>query len=258
MHASTLQRFVVRMFYDPTLVDAVYDGDPVTGLDPGSRALLTATDRRAWTADPYRQVRSLHALIEEFPVSAAAAGLEPLRGFFSSDAFHQMIMTRGSMALAFGAWVEHLAGPLARIEHAMARVRRADTPEGAGIICAPTVRIVNVADNTISQFNALRARLGPDPVTAISSGAVSPLVPTPFTETMALLIEADAQGQVSVSGASPALAALLLFAERPRAFVEMVAEAGRLGAGPDEDTALVDSLVADGLLTRLGQPEPSS
>ena len=47
MNPQALQRVVVRMLYDPTLVEAVYAGSPVAGLDAPGRAHLCRVDRRA-------------------------------------------------------------------------------------------------------------------------------------------------------------------------------------------------------------------
>jgi len=246
---------VVRMLYDPKLVDQVYDGDAVTGLHDDARTLLCAADRRCWSADPYRRSRSLHALIEEFPVSSALSGADRLDAFFSSTDFHEAITERGSMALAFGHWVAGLAGPTALLETAAAQVRRAPQPEGTGIVCAPTVAIVRMPETLLTQIQTIRIKLGPAPLNTLLNSDYRPAMGVHSGPEVALLVEATPNGAVSIAGASEALAALLEFAAQPRTFTEMVACANRLGAGPDEDTALIDSFLGEGLLIRVGPPQ---
>ena len=97
MNAQALQRVVVRMLYDPALVDAVYGGAPVEGLDAPGRAHLIRVDRRAWATDPYRRSRSLKALIEEMPVSAALAGIGSLATATVSLTQQQRTETAGAI-----------------------------------------------------------------------------------------------------------------------------------------------------------------
>ena len=63
MSPQQLQRMIVRMMYDPNLVEEVYSGNPVDGLDDHARDLLCASDRRAWGSDPYRRARSLRGYL---------------------------------------------------------------------------------------------------------------------------------------------------------------------------------------------------
>ena len=102
---QALQRVAVRMHYDATLVERVYAGEPVAGLCDRGRALLQRTDRRAWSTDPYRRSRLLHALLDVFPVSGMVAGLNRLEGFFSADTFHSCVQERGVVAISFGTWL---------------------------------------------------------------------------------------------------------------------------------------------------------
>ena len=255
MSPQQLQRMIVRMMYDPNLVEEVYSGNPVDGLDDHARDLLCASDRRAWGSDPYRRARSLRALLEEFPVSAALAGVEQLDAFFSDAAFHEAIANGGSLALAFGNWVSRFAGPVAHLEVALARVRRAPEPQGVGIVSAPTVAIVRIPQAVFEHAQSIRSQLGPDPVNTLVNGSFKPAMGVQEGPTVALLVEATPDGAVSIAGASEALAALLEFAAQPRSFNDMVACANRLGAGPDEDTALIESFLGEELLIRVGPPQ---
>ena len=70
MSARALQRVVVRMLFDPQLLDAVY-ADPHTALADEDvsfqeKAWLVKADPRQWRADPHRQARSLQGLIRSF------------------------------------------------------------------------------------------------------------------------------------------------------------------------------------------------
>ncbi|MCA9557117.1 MAG: hypothetical protein KC583_01025, partial [Myxococcales bacterium] len=121
MSAAALQRVVVRMLYDPALVEAVYaDADAALADEPLSeaeRAWLVAPDRRRWRADPHRRARTLQALLEEYPAAGArvarAEGLAALDAFFSSPAFHGCVQRRGSLADTFGDFLAARGGVVA-------------------------------------------------------------------------------------------------------------------------------------------------
>lgn len=254
MNAPDLQRVVVRMLYDPALVERIYGGAPVEGLDPASRALLTRVDRRAWATDPYRRARTLQALLEEYPASAAEVGVPGLERFFGETVFHAAIQARGSLAVAFGAWIAPRAGPVAQIERAVVAVRRAGEappPEvAAGTLrCAPTVVPLAVPAGTCARWEGLRAALGPEPVVRLLSGfRAPPRGPSPKRQPVEhLLVERGPEGEV-VGHGSPGLHALLVRASHagPRAVLHR--EAVRHGATPAEADEILDGLSADGLL----------
>jgi hypothetical protein len=143
MSHRTLERVYVRMLFDPAFVDAVYADArrALEGLDlePHERAQLVAVDRRAWGHDPLRRYRTLRTLAEEFKASttlvlAATRSLGSLDAFFSSVEFHGAVQERGSLALAFAAFLERLVveRPIdtpqlpdaLRLERMLARCRR--------------------------------------------------------------------------------------------------------------------------------------
>lgn len=267
--SQRLQRLVVRMLYDPGLVAAVYAGAPVAGLDERDRPLLTAVDRRAWGTDPYRRSRSLSALIEEYPASAALVGVERLDAFFSSEPFHACIQDRGSLALAFGDWLSPLAGPMATLERAIASVRR-PRPEPRPDLYATAAHIapLSVPQGTLALYQDLRARLGPNPAATLVSKTLRMEAPLRLDdlrrrptgpEPEHLLVERDDAGEVGVGEASAALVALLEFAMKPRARAHLFTEARALGADPGEEAELIDGLCAEGLLafsTSSTSPQP--
>ncbi len=169
MSHHVLQRVVVRLLFDPEFVDRVYaDPDrALEGLDlsPAERRLAVAPDRRAYATDATRRSRALTELVREFPAASAVAlhgggggrgggrgghigghsgghagvGIEILERFFASPIFHAVIQDRGSIAAGYAAYLEHgaasgalrdpRAGALARLEGAVAQVRRAPRNE---------------------------------------------------------------------------------------------------------------------------------
>ncbi len=245
--SQSLQRLVVRMLYDPELVARVYDGEPVEGLKDADRALITASPRQAWGTDPLRASRTLQALLEEYPVSAAITGLAPLHGFFSSVDFHRCIQQRQRLSEAFGRWLEPRAGRIARLEQAIARSRRDPDPAGGCLSLAPGLVPVSLPVDTLSLYQSLRARLGPQPLNLLISKTFqpSPLPPEP-ADVEHLLIERGPDGGVGIGGGSAALNGLLAAAPAPRAVLE--AAAVGLGATPEEAPGLLDDLIRDGLL----------
>ena len=250
MRPALLQRVVVRMLYDPAVVEAVYAGRPVDGLDADGRRMLVAVDRRAWGTDPFRRSRTLHALIEEYPATALIAGISALDAFFSSSGFHRCVMARGAVALAFGAWLAPLGCGVAALELGLARARRPTRhPPGDGLVLAPGVEPVSVPDGTLAHLTALRAQLGPDPVAALLAGARRPTTrPPDGPATEHLLLERGADGDIAIGGASPSLTALCAFARRPRTRAAVIREARAQGADRGADEEIVDSLIEDGLL----------
>jgi hypothetical protein len=239
---------VVRMSFDPALVAKVYGAEPVAGLDEAGRAMLTKPDRRAWATDPYRRTRSLTALLEEFPASAAQAGVQSLDGFFSSEAFHQLCEQRGSMAMGFGAWVEALAGPVARLETAIARIRRHQPLRAPGIGLASTAAVVELPAGTMDQYQALRAQLGPEPVVSLATGKMRPIELPQSAESQTLLIQRGQTGDVSLTQTSAVLASLLRAADPAVSRQALVAAAVGLGASAEEAGEIIDELLEEGLL----------
>lgn len=244
------------MLYDPVLVERIYRGDPVVGLDMGSRALITRVDARAWGTDPYRRARTLHALLEEFPASAAEVGVAGLDRFFGERAFHDAIATRGSLAVAFGQWLAARAGPVAEIERAVVAIRRAaDMPPPSlptgHLVCAPTARALTLPEGTCARWEGLRAALGPDPLPTLLGGfRAPPRGPGARRPAMELLLVERVDGGEAVGIASEGLHALLTRASRPRAHHKLRQVAVRLGATATEADEVLDDLMTQGLLIR--------
>lgn len=103
------------MLYDAAFRQAVYEAPyaALAGVDltPEERAAVVRPDPRAFATDPYRRPRALRSLLEEYPVSAwlaatATGDVRTLDAFFSSAFFHDCIQQRGSLAHAFGIYLE--------------------------------------------------------------------------------------------------------------------------------------------------------
>ena len=249
--SQALQRVIVRLLFDPVYVADVYGGGPTPELSADERRMLLATDRRAWGTDPYRRSRGLRALIEEFPVSSAVASgggahLKALDAFFSSPSFHAAIQRREHLALAYGAWLGD--DPMAVLETALARARRPRVVEGAGVVRTPGVVPITVRDGSLSRWQALRERLGGDPLAALVAGVDLAGLP-PFGDGDEHWIAWPvAGGEVSLGGGSGGVNMLLEAAATPLSRHDLEVAAVELGAEPDDAAEIVRGLVEDGLL----------
>jgi hypothetical protein len=278
------QRAVVRMLYDPEFQRAVY-ADPaavLAGLDLSAdeRAWLVRPDPRAWGTDPYRRSRALRGLLEEYPTSAwlvARNGGEVRRlsAFFSSPCFHRCIDQRGSLALSFGEYLEERARagmlgdgrlvPLARLEHAIARVRReipapaaARPPGESWLGLSSRHAALALPAGTLALAQAIRAFLGgeSDVVQALLSASTVAEPPGVRDATCSpsedehLLVERAARppGEVTIESVSPELAQVLLTAARGAPRADLLAAAERGGATAEEARDVVDGLTVDGVL----------
>ena len=117
MSFIALQRVAVRMLLDPRFAKAVFDSPDESLssalLSAEERTWLLQSERRAWRLDPMRRTRTLQALLEEYPVSAALVltadkDARRLDAFFSSPDMHQAIQSRGRLSAAFGAYLAAL------------------------------------------------------------------------------------------------------------------------------------------------------
>ena len=255
MNPRAIQRAIVRMMYDPGFVAAVYGPRAVPGLTEPERALLRQVDRRAFTTDRFRRARAVHAIVDEYPASAAAIGLAALEDFLGSREFVAVLTGRGAMALAFGTWLKDQASGVGRIEAAMAGLRRPEpaVPTPATLRCATRLAPLIVAAGSLGWYEATIAWLGREPLRTLAGQLPRPGLPrrSPVRKRQAeehLLIELRPDGGMSLGTASEPLVRLLRFAGAPRSRQALVAEAVARGASAQEVPALLDGLVADGLL----------
>lgn len=254
MSHTTLQRVMVRMLHDPQLVAAVYrsPATALAGLDLSEveRGWLLSVDRRAWATDPLRPDRLLTGLIEEFPVSSLLLvqqrGVPGLRAFFAAPPFHRCVQERGSLADAFGAWLEQQGIGAAPLERAAARLRRPQAPPaGVGLVLAPTVGLVVLPEGMVEVYSALLQSLGQERVAAVLAARGHARLPRKGRE-VAMVSHAG-----SVEVLPDALAAVLSEAQRPQPRERLLTLIRRQGVAPNEDVEILDGLVADGLLVAL-------
>lgn len=255
MNPRALQQAIVRMMIDPAFVTAIHGPRAVPGLAEDERALLRAVDRRAFTTDKFRRARAVQALVEEYPVSAAAIGLAAVDSFLSAPEFHACITGRGAMGLAFATWLKDQAAGIGVIEGAMARLRRrvsgAPALPGA-LMCSPRFAPLIVPTGTLAWYEATREWLGAAPLQRLADHGPRPGLPrrglTRRQREEYVLLEARADGGMDLGTASEALVRLLRHAEQPRPRPSLEAEAVKRGAAGHEAAEVIDDLLAQGLL----------
>lgn len=263
MNPRALQHAIVRMMFDPAFVAAVHGPRPVPGLGEPERALLRRVDPRAFATDRFRRARAVQALVDEYPASAAAIGLEAVDRFLSAPQFHACITGRGAMALAFGTWLADQASGVGQLEAAMARLRRPAAPAPTAapqLVCAADLAPLIVPAGTLQWYEATLAWLGDAPLARLAGHGPRPALPrrglTRRTQAEEhLLLEARPDGGMALGTASEALVRLLRHAARPRPRRELEAEAVARGATREEAAGVIDDLLAEGLL-RATAPAP--
>jgi hypothetical protein len=268
-----LQRVVVRMLFDPTLVAQIF-ADPATALGhedltEQEKRWLVEVDRRAYAVDPLRRTRTLTALIEEFPVSVhhlvqqtGQAAL--LDTFFSSTYFHTCIQQRGSLAVAFSEYVLAAApyrsspglalAPLVEIEMAMAHLRRqpsrlnATPPSTCHLLrLAPTVALMPTPLGTLAHYQATLETLRSDPDGLVAAALKPSILPDPQeTQDHEWLLIVWHQDSAAIELLPEALGPLL--AATPASRSTLVAAICALGADVHEANEILDDLVTGGVL----------
>ncbi len=258
LDARRVQQALVCMHFDPEYAALVRGDAPLPELGERERALLRGVDPRALATDDMRRARAVHAIVDEFPVSAAVLGLDVVDRFFSSAAFRACVFERGSMAIAFGRC--HAEHPRARgvvaIETAMALARRAvqapNRESGSDLLVrSPRIEPVVTAAGMLAFYQRVLARLGPVPLRSLASRRKPWPAAPPERGREHLLIEAKLDGSLVLGTASEGLVELLLAAAPARPRAELARVAVELGADVDEADSLLDDLVADGLLQKI-------
>jgi hypothetical protein len=245
MSHSALRRVLIRMLHDPAFAAAVY-ADPAGALadvDVTATEIgwLTQTPRAAWCADAERPLRVLAALADEYPATLPLA-TEHAAGFLRAPEFHAAVQERGSLAVAFGAYLQRAPARAARclavLEQAIARVRRAPRkPPASGadrLRLTPRAALCTVPAGTLSLLE--RARRGRADV-PLGGTVEAVLVAMPMGVT-----------EVGLELVDPALAAILARAADGCSRPALLAVAREQGAEPGEDADILDRLVEDHLL----------
>lgn len=249
-----VQHALVCMHFDPEYAAAVRGQSSLPELGERERALLRDVDPRALATDELRRARAVHAIVDEYPVTAALLGLDVVERFFSSRMFRSCVFERGSMALAFGR--EYLDGHrraqgVGAIETAMAVARRGEQARAPGfgeLVCAPGVEPVVTATGMLAFYERVRQRLGPEPLETLAQRRKPWPDAPPKRGREYLLIEAKPDRSLGLGTASRELVELLRAAAVPRVRDELAGVAVSLGAEVHEADELLDDLVRDGLL----------
>jgi hypothetical protein len=248
-----VQHALVCMHFDPEYAAAVRGHASLPELGERERELLRGVDPRALATDGLRRARAVHAIVDEYPVTAAVLGLDVVDRFFSSAAIRSCVFERGSMALVFGRrYLEgyRAAQGVGAIESAMAMARRGGTHvAGPGeLVRAPGVEPVVTAAGMLAFYERVRQRLGPEPLETLARRRKPWPETPPKRGREYLLVEAKADGSLALGTASQGLVELLQAAAIPRPRVELAGVATALGAEAHEADELLDDLVRDGLL----------
>ncbi len=290
MSAAALQRVVVRMMYDPVFCQRVY-ANPERALrdvplTPQERQWLVTPKPSAYGVDAYRSSRALTGLLEEFPVASALAvrlphGLQRLQQFFATDAFHECVQARGSMAAAFGTYLSSKTfrsrgtpieiAPIAAVETGIAQVRRTSpapmsAPESitaqTRVGLAPWVALLRVHPGTLDRYGALLTALrqhGEALVEAVlDTQHRLPKGPTLRGQAVGFVLLSqvpDHEGP-SLENMSDDLGQLLTAAETPMPWCDLSARVEKMGCEPEEAQEVLTGLVADGLLYASPQDPP--
>lgn len=263
MSAPVLQRVVVRMLHDAELRAAVY-ADPERALagldlDADERAQLVRPDPRAWAVDVHRADRVLTSLIEEYPVATLAlieddgGALLRLRRFFQSGFFHDAIMTRRSLAPAFGEFLASLSHTarsrsFIALETGIAALRRAAPSPSPGLLLTRSPRhlALELLAGTLAAWDRARQTLGPKPAEALLRPKRPRLGALDAKAREHVLLEMQHEPVASFVGES--LVRLLAEATAPRSRDALLAVIAAEGADAREGAEILDELVAEGLL----------
>ena len=200
MSHQALHRVTVRMLFDSTFATRVHSGEEsLPELPARERDWLRRVDPRAWTVDHQRPVRTLRELSAEFKSSCAIAvgrtrSITTLSDFFRSPPFHHCVQQRGSLDVAFAAYLaglDRVPPDLLALEAAMARCRREHTatperlrkaPADPWVARARGVGALSVDTSTLPCLNRVEERLfelSLQPLLALSTdGPQLPDLPT--------------------------------------------------------------------------------
>jgi hypothetical protein len=279
--AQALQRVIVRMLFDPAFRQRVY-AEPAAALrdvelTAEERQWLITPPPQAYGTDVHRRSRALSGLLEEYPVAGALAvrgrqGLARLQEFFASAFFHQCVQQRGSMAEAFGDYLQSAVfaeqpeiARMAVIELGIVRVRRApDMPPPPGPACttdtrlrlAPWVVLLTAPATALPRYSTLlrrlrqyRASLLEAVLDATYRLPAAPAARAGATEWV-LVVGVPGGDGPSLEATSRELGALLSAAQHETTFGALCAQAVGLGATAGEAREVLEGLLADRLLMR--------
>jgi hypothetical protein len=295
MSQVALQRVLVRMLYDPRFCAKVMASPEHTlrdvSLSARERRWLAEADPRAWQLDPLRRTRTLQALLEEYPLTAALVVQQSrctrlLDKYFESSAFHQAIQNRQSLSLSFGEALPMLLHGLpcsvlamTIIEFAIARKRRAAFPVGSesdtsleslpmGVLeqhragtftLSPAIEVLSAPKGSLELYGKLFALVRQHPK-GILPGLLEAetwkfTVPIlePGTMEWIMVDASNLRTGPSLSECPDELAELLAGCRRPTTMEDLSKTLGRLGINSGEEAELIEDLLRDGLLMAVPQ-----
>jgi uncharacterized protein (UPF0276 family) len=212
-------------------------------VDPAVAAL----DPRAFATDPLRPLRLLTALLEEFPVSVALAGLDRARAYLTAPTgLAACLADHGVVATSFAAFLAPQAGPLGAVEAALARCRR-PAPRRRGL--SPGHAVIELPAGGLQAWLGLAAKLGAEPARAVAEGLRLDPPALPLDVVELVLIQPQAGGGFVPSveeGPFAALLRRLMVGEADAA--ALIAVLGQSGLEEAEAHEILDGLRAEGLL----------
>lgn len=252
-----LHRALVAALHAPGLL-ARPDVFARFALSDVERAWLLAVDPRALGTDPARRERLIRTLAEELPASVTlytrhVRSLAALHAFCESEPFLDALATDGPLVLAFARFLADALPPAARdvvaIERLKAEARRSAQrpPTPGGVSVAPGVRAIAVGEHALPLLQAIEAwhhAIAKLPQALLCDDAPEPpaIPDAPGARTW-LLSEARANDVGLVDTDADLVRVLEYFAiVRPRGSLAIP------GVPPARAGALVDALIADGLL----------
>ena len=253
-----LHRALVAALHAPGLLSKpeVFDRFALTEVE---RAQLLAVDPRALATDPQRRERLVRTLAEELPASVTlfahhVRSAVALHAFCESDEILDALAADAPLVPAFARYLEAALPPAAQdvvaIERLKAEARRAARrpPLTGGVACAPGVAAVAVGDHAMPLLQALEAwhhEVSRLPQTLLCDDAPPPPATPMVPGARVWLLAEPRANDVGLVDTDEDLARVLAYfaTVRPRAALAIPGvPAARTGA-------LVDALIADGLLT---------
>lgn len=277
---TRLERLVMRMLFDPELVDEVYQR-PKRLLQSGELTQeglewIQQVDPRRWRADPSRSHRALEGIVLHIPLSIALTslgGVSPQRylEFFKSVQLHQTIQDRGLLSVAFSEWLlqetpcpwPELRVTLNALERSIAQLKSEELTspssraqrEARALALPPLVRLIKASQGALDLSTELSARLkthGPHASLSNEALSSSSLLldeqeQSASRRSVTLLVQRD-ESQVSVSELPPALAELLWSASQHAPLTEALSLLQSYELNSQEARELLSELVEEGLL----------
>jgi hypothetical protein len=264
------------MLFDPEFREDVY-ADPSgrlagQGLTEAEKGFVVRPDRRAYGTDTHRASRALSALIEEYPVTSAIVarengGIARLHAFFASSDFHECIISRGSIAEAFGAYLatvetDSTFSTLLELELSVVKVRRTcgqvdDEERGSQtghLMLSPRLRLLRAAPALLREYGRVLSLLDRHEggrlagVLAPELSLSGPKSEQGGSTEWILVLCPLGEDAPTMEVLPPALGALLDSARIVASVEQLSGEMVRLGAEPGEAADILAGLINDQLL----------